>query len=227
MEELKLCKYCEQKLPIDCFRHNRCKCKKCEKEYGQKYRQSDIGKQKAKEWSKNNRDKHKKLQSEWVKNNRQYLNDKFNFRWKNDFKFKIKKSCQKHLINNLKNKQKSTMKYFSCDIDLFIKWLEYCFTYEMNIQNHGTYWHLDHVIPVSFFDLNDPDELYLCFHYLNYMPITANDNLSKNNKIIYSQLLTHSDNIINFHIKNNINIDKKYFQLLARHLKSSGNSLEF
>ena len=94
-----------------------------------------------------------------------------------------------------------------------------------NIQNHGTYWHLDHVIPVSFFDLNDPDELYLCFHYLNYMPITANDNL--NNKIIYSQLLTHSDNIINFHIKNNINIDKKYFQLLARHLKSSGNSLEF
>ena len=59
------------------------------------------------------------------------------------------------------------------------------------------------------------------------MPLSVYDNLSKNNKIIFSQLLIHSDNIINFHIKNNINIDKKYFQLLARHLKSSGNSLEF
>lgn len=227
MEELKLCKYCEQELPIDCFRHNRCKCKKCEKDYGRKYRQGDIGKQKAIEWSNNNKIQHKKLQSEWAKNNRQYLNDKHNFRWANDFEFKIKKSCQKHLINNLKNKQKSTMKYFSCDIELFVKWLKYCFNDSMTINNHGTYWHLDHVIPVSSFNLNNSDELYLCFHYLNYMPITATDNLIKNNKIIYSQLLTHSDNIINFHIKNNINIDKKYFQLLARHLKSSGNSLQF
>ena len=227
MTELKLCKYCVQKLPINSFRHNRCKCKNCEKDYGRKYRQSDIGKQKAKEWSNNNKNKHKKLQSEWAKNNRQHLNDKFNFRWTNDFEFKIKKSCQKHLINNLKNKQKSTMKYFSCDIEFFIKWLKYCFTDKMNIQNHGTYWHLDHVIPVSSFNLNNPDDLHLCFHYLNYMPITVTDNLSKNNKIIYSQLLTHSDNIINYHIKNNINIDIKYFQLLARHLKSSGNSLEF
>ncbi len=123
VKELKLCKYCNQELSLDCFRHNRCKCKECEKLYGRTYRQSNSGKQKAKEWSNNNKDKHKKLQSEWTKNNREHLN--------------------------------------------------------------------------------------------------------KNNKIIYSQLLTHSDNIINFHIKNDINIDKKYFQLLARHLKSSGNSLEF
>jgi hypothetical protein len=107
------------------------------------------------------------------------------------------------------------------------KWLSYNFTEETSFENYGSYWHLDHVIPVSSFDLKNPEEVYLCFHYLNYMPVTATDNLSKNNKIIYSQLLTHSDNIFNFHIKNDLIIDKKYFQLLARHLKSSGNSLEF
>jgi hypothetical protein len=227
MKELKYCKHCNQELPLECFRHNRCKCKECEKLHGRTYRQSDSGKQKAKEWSNNNKEKHKKLQSEWTKKNRSHINNKFNQRWKNDFEFKIKKSCQKHLMNNLKSKQKSTMKYFSCDIKLFIEWLEYCFTENMTINNHGTLWHLDHVIPVSSFDLKNPEEVYLCFHYLNYMPITATDNLSKNNKIIYSQLLTHSDNIFNFHIKNDLKIDKKYFQLLARHLKSSGNSLEF
>lgn len=227
MEKLKLCKYCNNELPVDCFRINRCKCKNCQKKDGRKYRQSAIGKQKAKEWSNNNKEHHKKLQSEWAKNNRQHLNDKYNFRYANDFNFKLKKTCQKHLSNNLKGKHKSTMKYFSCDIQLFIKWLEYCFTDKMNIDNHGSYWHLDHVIPVSSFNLDDADEVYLCYHYLNYMPITASDNLSKNNKIIYDQLLTHSDNIINFHIKNNINIDDKYFQYLARHLKSSGNSLKF
>lgn len=226
MEEFKLCKYCERELPIDCFRHNRCKCKKCEKDYGRKYRQSDIGKQKAIEWSNNNKNKHKKLQSEWAKNNRKHLNNKYNQRYHSDFTFKIKKLCHKHLLNNL-FKNSSTMKYFSCDIELVVKWLKYCFTDKMTINNHGNYWHLDHVIPISRFNLNNPDEVYLCFHYLNYMPLSAYKNISKQNKIIYSQLLTHSDNIINFHIKNNINIDKKYFQLLARHLKSSGNSLEF
>ncbi len=227
MEKLKLCKYCNQELPLDYFRHNRCKCKECEKSCGRKYRQGIIGKQKAKEWTSNNKNKHKKLQSEWAKNNRQHLNNKFNLRWKNDVEFKIKKSCQKHLLNNLKNKQKSTMKYFSCDINFFIEWIEFCFTKNMTINNHGTIWHLDHVIPVSTFDLKNQDEVYLCFHYLNYMPLLAYDNTSKNNKIIYSQLVTHSDNIINFHIKNNLKIDNKYFQLLARHLKCSGNSLEF
>ena len=226
MEKLKLCKYCKKELPINCFRHNRCKCKDCEKYYGRKYRQCGIGKQNAIEWSNNNKDKHKKLQSEWAKNNRQHLNYKFNFRYHDDFTFKMKKNCHRQLLKNL-NKKSSTMKYFSCDIELFTKWLRYCFTNEMTMNNHGSHWHLDHVIPISLFDLNNPDEVYLCFYYLNYMPIKAKDNLSKNNKIIYSQLLTHSDNIINFHIKNNINIDKKYFQLLARHLNSSGNSLEF
>lgn len=119
------------------------------------------------------------------------------------------------------------MTYFCCDIELFTKWLEHCFLKEMTMNNHGEYWHLDHVIPVSLFDLNKTKDLRLCFHYLNYMPLPAKDNITKHNKILYSQLLTHMDNIINFHIKKELSIDKEYFQLLARHLKMSGNSLEF
>ena len=52
-------------------------------------------------------------------------------------------------------------------------------------------------------------------------------NCEKKNKIIYSQLITHLDNIIEFHIQNKLSIDKKYFELLARHLTMPGISLEF
>ncbi len=59
------------------------------------------------------------------------------------------------------------------------------------------------------------------------MPLPSKENLSKHNKIMYSQLIIHLNNIINFHIKNELSIDKKYYQLLARHLIMTGNSLEF
>jgi len=225
--ETQLCKYCDNQVNLELFRTNRKKCVNCEKNDGRNYRNSVNGKQKAKDWSNNNRERHAELQSLWAKNNRAHLNDKFNSRSKSDFNFKMKKSCQKHLYNNIINKSSCTMKYFSCDVKLFTNWLEYCFTDKMNMCNHGSYWHLDHVIPVSLFNLEKPAELYLCFHYLNYMPLPAKDNISKQNKIIYSQLITHLDNIINFHIKNELSIDKKYFQLLARHLIMTGNSLEF
>jgi len=226
MDKTQLCKYCDNQVSLDLFRHNRKKCKNCEKKDGREYRQSDYGKNKAKTWSLNNKEHHSKLQSEWAKNNRRHINDKYNERYKNDFQFRMKRLCHRQLLENLKKKS-STMTYFSCDIKLFTKWIEYCFSDKMNLENHGKYWHLDHVIPISLFNLNNPEELYLCFHYLNYMPLKCKDNLSKHNNIIYSQLLTHSNNIINFHIENNIKIDKKYFQFLARHLNCTGNSLEF
>jgi hypothetical protein len=224
--ETQLCIYCNNQVNLDMFRKNRKKCKNCEKKDGREYRQNDYGKQKAILWSINNKQRHTELQSEWHKNNRRHLNDKYNARIKVDFNFKMKKLCNNHLHNNI-NKKTSTMKYFSCDITLFINWLKYCFTDKMNMDNHGSYWHLDHVIPVSLFNLENEEELRLCFHYLNYMPLPGKENIKKQNKIMYSQLITHLNNIINFHIKNELDIDKKYFQLLARHLIMTGNSLEF
>ena len=40
---------------------------------------------------------------------------------KEDFVFKMKTLCKSHLKNNI-NKKSTTMKYFSCDINLFVKW---------------------------------------------------------------------------------------------------------
>lgn len=223
--ETKLCKYCNNQVDKALFRKNRLKCKNCERADGRAYRRSEHGKKKAIDWSDKNKVRHKELQSNWTKNNRDHINAKFNERMKTDFNFKMRKICQTQIRNALKEKTNTTMHYLHCDIEFFREWLEYCFKDGMTDNNHGSYWHLDHVLPVSWFNLEKDTHVYLCFHYLNYMPLKAKDNLSKNNRLVHSQLLEHMDNIKNFHKEKNIDYDEKYFRLLARHLTMTGNSL--
>jgi hypothetical protein len=43
-------------------------------------------------------------------------------------------------------------------------------------------WQLDHIRPVSSFDFTDPAQQFTCFHYTNYQPLWAIDNIRKGNK---------------------------------------------
>ena len=42
--------------------------------------------------------------------------------------------------------------------------------------------HIDHIRPVSRFNLSDPDEFLQCSHYTILQPLLAKDNLEKSNK---------------------------------------------
>jgi hypothetical protein len=53
----------------------------------------------------------------------------------------------------------------------------------MTWKNQGSYWHLDHKIPVNTFLFNDEEDLYKCFNYTNYQPLLKTENLSKNDFI--------------------------------------------
>ena len=53
----------------------------------------------------------------------------------------------------------------------------------MTWSNHGE-WHLDHVIPLSSFDLSNEKDFKKANHYTNFQPLWAEDNLKKSNKLI-------------------------------------------
>jgi hypothetical protein len=115
---------------------------------------------------------------------RNYLNNKrknnLNFRIKNCLSNRIRK-----FINTTKIAGKSTIELLGCDINSFKKYIESKFKPDMNWSNYGKFgWHLDHIKPCAFFDLTDPLQQKICFHYSNIQPLWWYENLSKGDKIV-------------------------------------------
>ena len=75
----------------------------------------------------------------------------------------------------------STLNYLGCTIQELYLHLEKQFTPEMNWDNYGSYWHIDHIIPLS--AAKNDKHIYELSHYTNLQPLEAKENLSKNNKI--------------------------------------------
>jgi hypothetical protein len=77
-------------------------------------------------------------------------------------------------------KAAQTIELLGCSIDHVRAHLEALFQPGMTWENRGIHgWHIDHIIPVSYFDLSDPAQQRRCFHYTNLQPLWAKDNLSK------------------------------------------------
>lgn len=88
---------------------------------------------------------------------------------------------------------KGTSKLLGCSIEYFKKWLQFNFDLdkddlEMDFDNYGTVWELDHVYPCSKFDLEDEDEQKKAFSWENILPVSCEYNKSKNNKIVQKDL---------------------------------------
>ena len=92
---------------------------------------------------------------------------------------KIARSISSRIRQSLK-KQMSSREYTGCDYDTLKAHIEAQFVDDMCWENYGQYgWHLDHIKPVSAFDLSDPAEALACFNYKNLQPLWWYDNLSK------------------------------------------------
>lgn len=81
-------------------------------------------------------------------------------------------------------KGSSTHDLLGCSIIDFRRHIESLWLPEMSWSNWGRRrgcWHLDHKRPVSSFDLTDLNQQKACFHYSNYQPLWAPDNIRKSN----------------------------------------------
>tara|TARA_B100001057_G_scaffold56665_1_gene50206 strand:+ start:212 stop:796 length:585 start_codon:yes stop_codon:yes gene_type:complete len=104
---------------------------------------------------------------------------------KNTPKYIILRRLRNRLVQVMmkisKNKITSTKDLLGCSIDDFKEHIEQKFSKGMNWENHGE-WHLDHIKPISKFNLEDKNERKKCFHYSNLQPLWAIKNLTKSNK---------------------------------------------
>lgn len=207
------------------FREARFECVDCERKCGRKYRKSDVGKNKARAWVRNNKIKMAKLQADWYNENRKEIREKENLRLHNDELFSMKTNLRIKLVgvinSSLKNKH---VDFLNCTDTFFKEWLIQNFDDRMKFANHGSYWHVDHVIPIATFNnlLNDDNQKRLCFSWFNISPTKKEYNLSKhhhiNNMEAKLQIITHLHNLLDFCLsKCGVNIDG-YIELCATHL---------
>ena len=131
-------------------------------------------------------------------------------------KFKRSVRCRIYIALN-KKKNKHTIEYLGCNSEEYLKWLEYnSSNYTLN--NRGKDWHIDHVIPLSKFNLDDENEQKLAFNWRNTIALSPKENLEKNNKIIPSQIENHLNKLTIYHKENNIEMPQEYINLFAKHL---------
>jgi hypothetical protein len=86
------------------------------------------------------------------------------------------------------------MNYIGCNIQYLREWFEYNFTSEMNWDNYGSYWSIDHIIPVCKFELTDEDEKLKCCNWTNLIPVQLFKKVDQN---IYQTNNTNNTNNTN------------------------------
>jgi hypothetical protein len=138
---------------------------------------------------------------------------------------KFKRNVRSRIYLALKkNKEMRTVKYLGCTSPEYLQWiLSYDVNY--NLENHGKIWHIDHIIPLSRFNLEDKEEQLIAFNWRNTMPLSAKANLSKNAKIITSQIEQHLEHLKKYQTENNTELPQKFIDLFAKHLVD-GNPLK-
>jgi len=157
------------------------------KSYGIEYRKNNLEKIKATKLK--NKKQNDIMKKKWVKK-----------KYKNDLTFKIElllRSRMRMLINEGKMKKlRPSITTFSREVvgltqKKLIKYIEKQFYphpktgEKMTWKNHSKKgWHIDHIKPVSAFDLTNLEEQEKCFHHTNFQPLWAEENLKKSNKYL-------------------------------------------
>lgn len=213
---MKYCYQCKQYKNITEFYKNRAHsdgfstlCKICSNIYTKNYRQrnkekvrshnrksyhNNVEKRRSyrKKYYKENKEKLNTYNRKYNQENKKILNAKANVRRKAklhyDLNFKIRLNLRNRMHQALKGNYKSgsAVQDLGCSIDEYIKYIEAKFTEGMTWENYGE-WHLDHIKPLTSFDLIDRQQFLEAAHYTNYQPLWAEDNLRKGRKEKWSR----------------------------------------
>jgi hypothetical protein len=112
-------------------------------------------------------------------NNKEKYYDKQNTikreKYKNDPIYKLTVLLKNRLTQTLKRqsvyKTNKMIPLLGCNLEEAKLHLEYQFKPEWDWDNHGDLWEIDHILPCSSFDLSDPEQQKICFHYTNLQPL--------------------------------------------------------
>ena len=201
----KICNVCNESKCISDIIKNRYLCKDCyNAKYRDKYKSDDEYRLKQLIKDKNK--------------NREVSNKAQKKRYNSNPIEKFMKTQRSRIAISLKNKQKYTIEYLGCDAKQYFNWLQYNFNDNFKFENHGIEWHIDHVIPLSHFDLENEEEQQIAFNWRNTMPLSVKENLKKGINIISLQIEQHLEKLKEYHLENKLDLPQVFIDLFAKYL---------
>lgn len=89
---------------------------------------------------------------------------------------------RKAIVSDCSPRRSGVMRYLGCTVQQLMIHLEAQFKAGMSWANWGRgqgHWHVDHIRPISSFDLAEESGLQACWHYSNLQPLWSEENLRK------------------------------------------------
>lgn len=162
------------------YKNNKEKVKARKDQYYKDNRDKEI--QRALKWNKENKEKAAEAHKQWSKRSKYYTK-----KYQNDVQYRLTTILRNRLCSALKHHFKTgkTLELLGCSVEDFRQYIEQQWQPGMSWENHSLKgWHIDHIKPLSSFDLSNPEELKKAAHYSNLQPLWAVDNLNKRDDFV-------------------------------------------
>ena len=163
-------------------------CKACKnkrsREHWQEISHLEQTKSKRKLYRQNNLQKCRESTNHWYQNNKQHVNKRNQKLLKDHPELKLKKNLRRVMNNFFKKNRRRTFDIFGCSQEFFIQWMNYLLQFtQFTMEDYGTKWCIDHVIPCHSFNLLEAEQQHVCFNWSNLRPCELIENISKSDKI--------------------------------------------
>jgi hypothetical protein len=186
---MKTCKRCNIEKPLNQYWKRKGEkdglhryCVSCQKTEGKQYYSTHKEEHNARstKWISKNKEKHSKMVNDHYHNNKDYYREWNQNKMDTDPLFRLRHAINALINHHLKEgKSQSSIEYLGCTIQEYKTYLEPMFTPEMNWDNYGSYWEIDHIYPLAKGG---------SFYYTNTQPLTVNDNRTKSDNIYTHQI---------------------------------------
>lgn len=189
---MKLCNGCKILKPLIDFHKRKgsklgvkSECKICRNIKKQKYRNAnkDLINKKQAVYCQNNPEKVKLSKLNYRLANKSRIRDYARKSYRENIQFRLRSILRNRLFHAINRNQKvaSAVASLGCTVEFLKAYLESKFKPGMSWKNYGE-WHIDHIKPLSSFDLTDLGQFKEACHYSNLQPLWAIDNLKKGAK---------------------------------------------
>lgn len=122
---------------------------------------------------------------------------------------KILRNRLNYCVKNIDgSKTNATKRLLGCSPELLKKWIEFNLDIDGYIlEDYGSVWNSDHVLPCNVFDLEKEEDISKCFHWTNIRPLCKIKNSSKQEYIYWPDLFVHEIRLNKFIKLNRLNED--------------------